>query len=104
VLGRSENVDVVEGRPGLVRALHHHRAGDGYFTHMAAYFTHVAVFTYVAVYEAEIAVRGILGQNGPPVDCHARPWVTFTDSEIGAVGMPAKVGPRRRARGHGRDV
>jgi pyruvate/2-oxoglutarate dehydrogenase complex dihydrolipoamide dehydrogenase (E3) component len=47
-------------------------------------------FTHMAVYEAEIAVRDILGQDGPPADYHARPRVTFTDPEIGAVGMTEK--------------
>jgi pyruvate/2-oxoglutarate dehydrogenase complex dihydrolipoamide dehydrogenase (E3) component len=47
-------------------------------------------FTHMAVYEAEIAVRDILGQDGPPADYRARPRVTFTDPEIGAVGMTEK--------------
>jgi pyruvate/2-oxoglutarate dehydrogenase complex dihydrolipoamide dehydrogenase (E3) component len=47
-------------------------------------------FTHMAVYEAEIAVRDILGQDGPPADYHARPRVTFTDPEIGAVGVTEK--------------
>jgi pyruvate/2-oxoglutarate dehydrogenase complex dihydrolipoamide dehydrogenase (E3) component len=44
-------------------------------------------FTHMAVYEAHIAIRDILGQDGPPADYRARPRVTFTDPEIGAVGM-----------------
>lgn len=44
-------------------------------------------FTHMAVYEAHIAIRDILGQDGPPADYRARPRVTFTDPEIGAVGL-----------------
>lgn len=44
-------------------------------------------FTHVAVYQAGIAVRDILGQAGPGADYRALPRVTFTDPEIGAVGQ-----------------
>ena len=47
-------------------------------------------FTHMAVYEARIAIREILGQDGPPADYRARPRVTFTDPEIGAVGLTEK--------------
>ncbi len=44
-------------------------------------------FTHVAMYHAGIVVRDILGQGGPPADHRALPRVTFTDPEIGAVGL-----------------
>ncbi|MBQ0881998.1 NAD(P)/FAD-dependent oxidoreductase [Streptomyces sp. RT42] len=44
-------------------------------------------FTHVSMYQAEIAVRDILGQPGPDADYRALPRVTFTDPEIGAVGL-----------------
>lgn len=44
-------------------------------------------FTHMAMYQAEIAVRDILGQGGPDADYRALPRVTFTDPEIGAVGL-----------------
>jgi pyruvate/2-oxoglutarate dehydrogenase complex dihydrolipoamide dehydrogenase (E3) component len=44
-------------------------------------------FTHVAVYQARIAARDILGTDGPPADYRALPRVTFTDPEIGAVGL-----------------
>jgi pyruvate/2-oxoglutarate dehydrogenase complex dihydrolipoamide dehydrogenase (E3) component len=47
-------------------------------------------FTHMAMYEADVAVRDILGQGGPVADYHANPRVTFTDPEIGAVGMTEK--------------
>ena len=56
-------------------------------------------FTHMAVYEARIAIRDILGQDGPPADYRALPRVTFTDPEIGAVGMTEK-----QARDAGLDV
>lgn len=39
------------------------------------------------MYQAAIAVRDILGQDGPPADYLAVPRVTFTDPEIGSVGL-----------------
>lgn len=45
------------------------------------------MFTHVATYQANIAVRDILGRPGPPADYRALPRVTFTDPEIGAVGL-----------------
>lgn len=44
-------------------------------------------FTHVAMYQAGVAIRDILGQDGPPADYRALPRVTFTDPEIGAVGL-----------------
>jgi pyruvate/2-oxoglutarate dehydrogenase complex dihydrolipoamide dehydrogenase (E3) component len=50
------------------------------------------VFTHMAFYEADVAVRDILGQGGPGADYRAKPRVTFVDPEIGAVGMTEKEG------------
>jgi pyruvate/2-oxoglutarate dehydrogenase complex dihydrolipoamide dehydrogenase (E3) component len=44
-------------------------------------------FTHVAMYQSQIAVRSILGEQGPPASYHALPRVTFTDPEVGAVGL-----------------
>ncbi|MEV0280067.1 NAD(P)/FAD-dependent oxidoreductase [Streptomyces sp. NPDC050610] len=44
-------------------------------------------FTHVAMYEAAIAIRGVLGEPGPAADYRALPRVTFCDPEIGAVGL-----------------
>jgi pyruvate/2-oxoglutarate dehydrogenase complex dihydrolipoamide dehydrogenase (E3) component len=44
-------------------------------------------FTHVAMYQAEVAARDILGEPGPEADYRALPRVTFTDPEIGAVGL-----------------
>ncbi len=56
-------------------------------------------FTHVAMYQAGIVVRDILDQDGPPADYRALPRVTFTDPEIGAVGMT-----EQSARDHGINV
>jgi pyruvate/2-oxoglutarate dehydrogenase complex dihydrolipoamide dehydrogenase (E3) component len=44
-------------------------------------------YTHVAMYQADVVVRDILGQGGPAADYRALPRVTFTDPEIGAVGL-----------------
>ncbi|QSB15687.1 NAD(P)/FAD-dependent oxidoreductase [Natronosporangium hydrolyticum] len=61
------------------------RAGDRLWA--VGDITGVGMFTHVAVYQAEIAVRDILGEPGPAADYRAVPRVTFTDPEVGAVGM-----------------
>lgn len=44
-------------------------------------------FTHVAMYQAGIVVADILGEPGPAASYHALPRVTFTDPEVGAVGL-----------------
>jgi pyruvate/2-oxoglutarate dehydrogenase complex dihydrolipoamide dehydrogenase (E3) component len=44
-------------------------------------------FTHISMYQADIVVREILGQPGPAADYRAVPRVTFTDPEIGGVGL-----------------
>jgi len=44
-------------------------------------------FTHVAVYQARIAAAEILGHDSPPAETRGIPRVTFTDPELGAVGM-----------------
>jgi pyruvate/2-oxoglutarate dehydrogenase complex dihydrolipoamide dehydrogenase (E3) component len=44
-------------------------------------------FTHVAMYQAAIVVDDILGRDVAPADYKALPRVTFTDPEVGAVGM-----------------
>jgi pyruvate/2-oxoglutarate dehydrogenase complex dihydrolipoamide dehydrogenase (E3) component len=56
-------------------------------------------FTHTAMYQADIAVRDILGQPGPRADYRAMPRVTFSDPEIGASGLT-----EQEARDAGRPV
>jgi pyruvate/2-oxoglutarate dehydrogenase complex dihydrolipoamide dehydrogenase (E3) component len=44
-------------------------------------------FTHVAVYQARIAIADILRRANPVADYSALPRVTFTDPEVGAVGL-----------------
>jgi pyruvate/2-oxoglutarate dehydrogenase complex dihydrolipoamide dehydrogenase (E3) component len=44
-------------------------------------------FTHVSMYQAKIAIADILGQETSGADYRALPRVTFTDPEIGSVGM-----------------
>lgn len=61
------------------------RAADGVWA--IGDVTGHGAFTHVSMYQAAIAVRDILGQDGPPADYRALPRVSFTDPEIGAVGL-----------------
>ncbi len=66
--------------------------------------TGLGPFTHIAVYQARIAAADILGEDTPPADYHALPRVTFTDPEVGAVGLTerrARDGGHRRARRDG---
>ncbi len=44
-------------------------------------------FTHMSMYQANIVVADILGLPVPPAEYHAVPRVTFTDPEIGSVGL-----------------
>ena len=63
----------------------HMRAGDKLWA--VGDVTGHGAYTHVATYQAEIAVRDILQRPGPAADYTAIPGVTFTDPEIGAVGL-----------------
>jgi len=49
--------------------------------------TGVGPFTHVSMYQANIVVEDILGNDPPPADYRALPRVTFTDPEVGSVGL-----------------
>ena len=44
-------------------------------------------FTHVSMYQAAVVVRDILGEDGPWADYRAVSRVTFTDPEVGSVGL-----------------
>jgi pyruvate/2-oxoglutarate dehydrogenase complex dihydrolipoamide dehydrogenase (E3) component len=56
-------------------------------------------FTHVSMYQGRIAVRDILGEDGPWADYRAVSRVTFTDPEVGSVGLT-----EQQARDSGIDV
>ena len=56
-------------------------------------------YTHVSMYQSGVAVRHLLGQGGPAADYRAVPRVTFTDPEVGSVGMT-----EQQARDAGLDV
>ncbi|MFI7064353.1 dihydrolipoyl dehydrogenase family protein [Kribbella sp. NPDC050124] len=88
---RGLGLDQVGIDPGVrrVEVDEHVRAGDGVWA--VGDVTGVGAFTHNAMYQANIAVHDILGSEGAPVaSYHAMPRVTFTDPEIGAVGMTEK--------------
>jgi len=49
--------------------------------------TGVGAFTHVSMYQAKIAAADIAGRAVVPADYRALPRVTFTDPEIGSVGL-----------------
>jgi len=73
------------------------RAGDGLW--VIGDITAKGAYTHMSMYQSAIAVADILGRDGPTAQYHAVPHVTFTDPEVGAVGMTEK-----QARDAGLDV
>jgi len=58
--------------------------------------TGVGAFTHVSMYQADIVAEDILGNDPPAADYRALPRVTFTDPEVGSVGLNEEAA---RARG-----
>ncbi|MGI5224174.1 dihydrolipoyl dehydrogenase family protein [Actinoallomurus sp. CA-142502] len=71
------------------------RAADGVWA--VGDVTGKGAFTHVAVYQGRVATRDILGEDGPGADYQALPRVTFTDPEIGAVGLTERQARERYA-------
>jgi pyruvate/2-oxoglutarate dehydrogenase complex dihydrolipoamide dehydrogenase (E3) component len=61
------------------------RAADGLWA--VGDVTGVAAFTHLAVHQGRIAAADILGRDVVPANYSALPRVTFTDPEIGSVGL-----------------
>ena len=61
------------------------RAGDGLWA--IGDITGKGAFTHMSMYQSAIAARDILGLDGPEASYTAVPHVTFTDPEVGSVGM-----------------
>jgi pyruvate/2-oxoglutarate dehydrogenase complex dihydrolipoamide dehydrogenase (E3) component len=63
----------------------HLRVADGVWA--VGDLTGKGAFTHVAMYQSAIAAADILGEDHEPADYAALPRVTFTDPEVGAVGL-----------------
>lgn len=61
------------------------RAGAGLWA--IGDITGKGAFTHMSMYQADVAVRDVLDKGGPAADYRAVPRVTFTDPEIGSVGL-----------------
>ncbi|MGZ4450399.1 MAG: dihydrolipoyl dehydrogenase family protein [Nocardioides sp.] len=48
-------------------------------------------FTHVSMYQSAVALRDVLDQDGPPARYHAVPHATFTDPEVGGVGLTERA-------------
>ena len=48
-------------------------------------------FTHVSMYQSAVALRDITGQDGPTATYHAVPHTTFTDPEVGGVGLTERA-------------
>ena len=77
-------IGVDESRPSLP-VDEHMRVTDGVWA--IGDVTGMGNFTHISMYQAAIAVADILGTPGPGAEYHAVPRVTFTDPEIGSVGL-----------------
>lgn len=60
--------------------------------------TGFGLFTHVAMYQAETAVRAFLGEPGPDADYRALPRVAFTDPEVASVGLSEHPARQRGVR------
>ncbi|MGD9701211.1 MAG: NAD(P)/FAD-dependent oxidoreductase [Acidimicrobiia bacterium] len=84
--------DVLGGDLATARALpvdDHQRVTDGVWA--VGDVTGKGAFTHVAMYQSKIATADILGEPHTPADYAALPRVTFTDPEVGSVGLSAQA-------------
>ncbi|MEO7005610.1 MAG: NAD(P)/FAD-dependent oxidoreductase [Terrimesophilobacter sp.] len=63
----------------------HLRIADGVYA--VGDITGKGAFTHMSMYQAQIVIRHILGRQGQGAEYHAVPRVTFTDPEVGSVGL-----------------
>ena len=74
---------------GFIGVDEHMRAGKGVWAVGDA--TGHGAFTHVSMYQARIATADILGQPHEPANYRTVPRVTFTDPEVGTVGLTEKT-------------
>ncbi|MGN6161637.1 MAG: dihydrolipoyl dehydrogenase family protein [Marmoricola sp.] len=75
----------LDGKPGALPTDGQMRVREGVWA--VGDITGKGAFTHMATYQADIAVRDILGKSGPEADYRAVPRVAFTDPEVGGVGL-----------------
>jgi len=102
--GRSPNVQGIgldtvglDPEAGVIETDERMRAGERLWA--VGDITGKGPFTHVSMYQGEIAVRDLLGTPGFTADYRAVSRVTFTDPEVGSVGMT-----EQQARDAGIDV
>ena len=90
--GRRNNISGIgleqvglEGDPRVLDPDERMRVADGVWA--IGDITGKGAFTHMSMYQADIAVRDILGKDGPWADYRAVSRVTFTAPEIGSVGL-----------------
>jgi pyruvate/2-oxoglutarate dehydrogenase complex dihydrolipoamide dehydrogenase (E3) component len=93
--GRTPNLDDVgletvglDPSARTVEVDEHLRAGDKLWA--IGDITGKGAYTHMSMYQSAIALRDVLGEDGPGAEYHAVPHVTFTDPEIGGVGLTEK--------------
>lgn len=79
----------IDGSTDFIEVDDHLRAADGIWA-MGDVTGH-GNFTHVALHQASIVAAQLLGENAPRANYDAVPRVTFTDPEVGAVGMTEEV-------------
>ena len=91
-VGRSADLDElgldaagIDGSTAFIEVDDQMRAADGIWA--MGDVTGRGNFTHVALYQASIVAAQLLGESAPPAAYHAVPRVTFTDPEVGAVGI-----------------
>lgn len=75
----------VETSDGYIRVDENLRAADAIWA--MGDVTGQGLFTHVALRQARLIEADILGEDHEPIDYSSTPRVTFTDPEVGAVGM-----------------
>ena len=75
----------IDGTRSFIAVDDHLRAADGVWS--VGDVTGAGAVTHVAMYQARIAASDILGQAHEPASYRALPRLTFTDPEVGAVGL-----------------
>lgn len=87
----------VDGGSGFIKVDGRMRAGERIWA--MGDVTGKAMFTHVALHQSAIVAADILGENPEPAEYRAVPRATFTDPEVGAVGIS-----EADAKAAGRDV